>query len=112
MTGKLKVMNWYTLNSDHTVTKLPEGEYPDFEQNRHVGDTYINGIRISTVFLGLDHAFYPGRGPILFETMIFGGEYHDYQNRYYTWDEANDAHTAIVRAITEGVHPETYLKEI
>lgn len=50
-----------------------------------------DGVRVSTVFLGLDHQF--GKGPpILFETMIFGGEHHHYQRRYHTWAEAVNGH--------------------
>ena len=33
--------------------------------NRHVGNTVIGGIKISTVFLGLDHNF-GGSGPPVF----------------------------------------------
>ena len=41
--------------------------------DRHVGSNLINGARISTVFLGMDHNWNEGGEPILFETMIFGG---------------------------------------
>jgi hypothetical protein len=59
--------------------------------DRRVVETEKNGIRVSTVFLGLDHSF--GRGkPLLFETMIFGGEHDSYQDRYETWDEAEAGH--------------------
>jgi len=47
--------------------------------------------RVSTVFLGLNHQW--GEGPpLLFETMIFGGEHDQYQERYATWDEAEQGH--------------------
>ncbi len=43
--------------------------------DRRVGETIVEGVRVSTVFLGLDHGW--GEGPpILFETMIFGGEHN------------------------------------
>ncbi|MBA7593202.1 hypothetical protein ES703_00120 [subsurface metagenome] len=48
-------------------------------------------VEVSTVFLGLDHSFDRG-APILFETMIFGGKHHQYQERYYTWEEAEVGH--------------------
>lgn len=60
-------------------------------QNRHVADETIDGVRISTVFLGLDHSFYNGP-PLLFETMIFGGAHNDYQDRCSTWEEAEAMH--------------------
>jgi hypothetical protein len=46
---------------------------------------------VSTVFLGIDHNF--GNGPpLLFETMVFGGEYDGYCKRYSTWEEAEGGH--------------------
>lgn len=50
-----------------------------------------DGVRVSTVFLGLDHQFGDGP-PILFETMIFGGAHDQFQRRYYTWAEAVNGH--------------------
>ena len=48
-------------------------------------------VRVSTVFLGLDHQW--GNGPpLLFETMIFGGPHDQNQRRYSTWGEAEDGH--------------------
>ena|SRR3990167_1756819 len=60
--------------------------------DRHVAKTIIGNVRVSTVFLGLDHSFKLGIQPILFETMIFGGEKDGYQSRYATWEQAIDGH--------------------
>lgn len=38
---------------------------------RHVAETYIGELYISTVFLGLDHNLNPDGSPILWETMVF-----------------------------------------
>ena len=51
-----------------------------------------NGIRVSTVFLGIDHNCEETGEPVLFETMIFGGEHDEYQDRYSTWEEAEAGH--------------------
>jgi hypothetical protein len=51
--------------------------------DRHVASTTIGDVRVSTVFLALDHSFGHGE-PLLFETMIFGGEHNDYQVRCST----------------------------
>ena len=59
--------------------------------DRHVNQTKRNGINVSTIFLGIDHSF-DGGGPILFETMIFGGEQDQEQWRYATWEEAEEGH--------------------
>ena len=58
---------------------------------RHVANDRLGEAQISTVFLGIDHNFGGGR-PILFETMIFGGEHDGYQERYHTWKEAEKGH--------------------
>jgi len=49
---------------------------------------------VSTVFLGLDHALAlaPGK-PVLWETMIFGGANHMYQERYSSYKDAKLGHT-------------------
>ena len=59
---------------------------------RQVSETEKNDVRVSTVFLGLDHNFGRTGPPIVFETMIFGGEHDQYQERYSTWDEAIMGH--------------------
>ena len=57
-------------------------------ESRRVAETVIDGVRVSTVFLGLDHGF--GGAPMWFETMIFGGS--DYEERCTTWAEAEKMH--------------------
>lgn len=59
--------------------------------NRTVAKTSKNDITVSTIFLGIDHAF-GNNEPLLFETMIFGGEHDEYQWRYSTWEEAEKGH--------------------
>jgi hypothetical protein len=59
--------------------------------NRVVEKTEIGDVKISTVFLGLDHQYGEGQ-PLLFETMIFGGKHDQYQERYSTWDDAVNGH--------------------
>lgn len=56
----------------------------------------INGIKVSTVFLGMNHSFGYTPNPLVFETMIFGGEHDEYCERYSTWDEAEDGHQRAV----------------
>jgi len=48
---------------------------------RSVAQDEIGDALVSTVFLGLDHAF-GGGPPILWKTMIFGGVHDGYQGRY------------------------------
>ena len=70
--------------------------------DRSVARETVNGYDVSTVFLGMDHAF-GGDVPILFETMVFGdGDIDQYQERYSTYNEAVAGHQRIVDAIREG----------
>ena len=66
--------------------------------NRRVAKDNIDGVEISTVFLGLDHAFGEAK-PLLFETMIFGGKHDEYQDRCSTWDEALAMHAKAVKLV-------------
>lgn len=67
--------------------------------DRHVAQTEIGEVRISTVFLGLDHSFGSGE-PLLFETMIFGGPRDGYQERCSTWEQAEAEHAKAVGLVT------------
>lgn len=68
--------------------------------DRHVAKTSVNDeVNVSTVFLGLDHSF--GEGPpLLFETMIFGGEHDQYQKRFATCEQAEEGHKVAVLLAT------------
>lgn len=59
--------------------------------DRIVGQTEIGESRVSTVFLGLDHA-YGGGEPLLFETMVFDGALDGEQERCTTWEQAEEMH--------------------
>ena len=59
--------------------------------DRSVAHDKKDGIRVSTVFLGIDHQFGEGE-PLLFETMIFGGDHDECQYRYSTYEEAEAGH--------------------
>ena len=67
--------------------------------NRQIRDDKIGNVRVSTVFLGLDHSF-GGMTPILFETMIFGGPHDSYQDRYSNLDDAIKGHQLAVDLVS------------
>jgi len=70
--------------------------------DRHVAKTDVDGVSVSTVFMGLDHSWGSGP-PLLFETMIFGGEHDEgYQERCSTWDEAVAMHATAVKVARRG----------
>ncbi len=69
----------------------------------HVGDDTVNGLRISTVFLGLCHNFNPNNNvPIVFETMVFNNDSVIYMARYTTWDEAIAGHKRAIQWVKNG----------
>ena len=65
----------------------------------------IGEVRVSTVFLGLDHSFGYGT-PMLFETMVFGGPLDQQMDRCGTWEAAEKMHELMcerVKRATEAV---------
>lgn len=97
-------MERYILKGHETVScpdLLKWGKWLE-TVDRHVADTKHGDVRVSTVFLGLDHAF-GGGSPILFETIVFDGSGDDQMERYHTWDEAEEGH----RRMCEKVFPVT-----
>lgn len=77
-----------------------------FDNIRDVAKTEVDGVLVSTVFLGIDHRFFGDGDPILFETMCFAlgdrGDY-DFQARYSTWEEAEAGHWDVVEQLRSGV---------
>jgi hypothetical protein len=69
----------------------------DFERgHRQVALDRVGRVKVSTVFLGIDHNF-SGKGPpLLFETMVFGGPLNETQVRTATWREAEEQHAYIL----------------
>jgi hypothetical protein len=66
--------------------------------NRRVAQDQIGDVKISTVFLGINHQW--GEGPpLLFETMIFGGEHDEFQERCTTWEQAEEMHARALRMV-------------
>lgn len=90
-------MEWYVLK-DHKPIKCKDKDIEEWEvfyeniDNRLVAKYEKYGIYVSTVFLGIDHNMFLDGPPIFFETMIFGGKYDRYQERYSTWEEAEEGH--------------------
>lgn len=68
---------------------------------RHVAQDSIDGVRVSTVFLGLDHSFCGGP-PILWETMVFDGTLDQEQRRYSTYEDAVKGHAEMLAKVLRG----------
>lgn len=94
---------YYTLDENKNPVAVEMWTYVEAHKSvTHVGDdtVEVNGekVRISTVFLGMNHAWNDGP-PILFETMIFGGDHDEFQERYETWNEAEEGHKKAIELV-------------
>lgn len=58
-----------------------------------VASTPISDMWVSTVWLGLNHSFWPDGPPLIFETMIFGRDFGGlWDIRYTTQEQARSGH--------------------
>jgi hypothetical protein len=80
----IKHYHYWSLNSKYKAVK-----------QEHIGDIYV-----STVFLGLDHAL-NSNIPVLWETMIFGGEHDQYQERYTSYEDALEGHQIALNLVNK-----------
>lgn len=96
--------DWYVL-CDRVAVPCDDLEqwsrkFEDAKKRRVAWDER-GDVHVSTVFIGLDHSF--GEGPpLLFETMVFGGEHDGDQDRCSTWDEAEVMHRKMCEKVWEG----------
>ena len=65
-------------------------------------DQISNGVKVSTVFLGLDHNFDQHGPPLLFEAMVFGGPMHGDCARFATRAEALAGHAKMCEEVRAG----------
>lgn len=92
-------MNHYLLDENHKpyqVDDLFEWAHAFEKMDRHVAVWELGNIKVSTVFLGLNHNHGNFGPPILFETMVFGMD-DDYQERCCTWEQAKLMHDQAVQ---------------
>lgn len=105
----------YVLLPDHSVKAIvgPNAVLEwalEFENGPHsLGDTDVDGWRVSTIFMGVDGTVFSGP-PILFETMVFsastrvvnfGGQERSLhtpvdRRRYSTYEQAMQGHAECV----------------
>lgn len=77
------------------------GRWMEDGNRRIVKSTVMSrGLTVSTVFLGIDHNWGDGP-PILWETMIFGGEGDGYQDRYSSLKSALAGHDHAIALMSE-----------
>jgi hypothetical protein len=100
MSGKFYVLDGKTPKA---VDSLEEWAKHGESAHCHVADEMVGAVRVSTVFLGVDHSH--GYGPpLVFETMIFGGPHDQHQTRASTWDDAEKQHAEAVAVARSGLN--------
>ena len=60
--------------------------------DRHVGNDEIDGVRVSTIFVGLNLRYAAEGPPVLWETVIFGGKLNGYRVQYSSKEKALSGH--------------------
>lgn len=105
----ISLRRWCELTEAHTRKA--------FRRSKRVALTRIGRYEVSTVWLGLDHAFMPFGPPIIFETMVFerrtvpsafGMSVHpsldEFTDRYATEQGALRGHYATRRLVRRAMH--------
>jgi len=95
------------MNNYYTIDGLPSSAPTHVET---IIQTRIDGVLVSTIFLGRDHRLYYGGGsPQIFETMVFANdvvaaaELDEWCDRYPTIDQARAGHEAAIRLVTRAL---------
>lgn len=88
-------MNFWARNGD-PITMEQWSELVGNLEYKRVAYTTMGEVVVSTVWLGMNHNFDDVGPPLIFETMIFGGDLADEQWRWATEAEALDGHEKVV----------------
>jgi hypothetical protein len=95
----------YILNTRGTPVRennlVRWAKWFDCSENRVLKfDAPQRGVRVSTVFLGINHNGSMRGRPLLWETMIFGGKHDGYCKRYASRADALAGHAIAVEMAT------------
>ena len=98
-------MAWYILDENNKPVKSTGiQEYSDWEKanqdKKYLKQEFVDDIHVSTVFLGLDHGW-DSDILVLWETMIFGGEHDQYQDRYTSVEDALEGHQTALNLVNK-----------
>lgn len=96
-------------NLKFNFTEPGEDGYAMKSDYARIGSDTVGDAWVSTVWLGMDHGFWMDRNeeykPVIFETMVFGGEHDQWQARYCTEEEAIAGHRMAVDDLRMGMRP-------
>lgn len=102
---RINAERWGELHDDDAYVRIGLDVYPSIED---VADNPLDPAAlatISTVWIGIDHGFGRTLGPLIFETMIFGGEFDNQLTRYHSEAAAADGHFRTVDDLRHGRRP-------
>jgi hypothetical protein len=102
-------MLYITVGDDHVVVRadlFTWARWHEDVEGRRVGRDCIGDVRISTVCLGVDHRCCGGGPPLIFETLISGGELDGEMWRCSTWDDAEIGHRMAVKRVSRSASAE------
>lgn len=94
-------MRRYILDEDGQPTLCDDlVQWAEWYRNedRTVAFDQIGAVRISTIFLAINHAIGPGE-PILYDTLVDGGPLDRRRDRYATREDALAGHARMVAMI-------------
>lgn len=92
-------MNYYNRKGK-PIDTTEWGQLLSDDSYRLVQSDNLGKVHVSTVWLGLNHNWGDGP-PLIFETMIFGGEHDEDQWRYSTERDARKGHEAAVQLVRD-----------
>jgi len=102
---------WYKLDEHGEAVPADDGLAGFDDPRRFVARDEVGDVTISTVFLVLDHSLGHEDKPVLWETMIFGGETSRDTWRYTSRDAAITGHESIVELVRTGQLIQAHLGE-
>lgn len=85
---------YFKLVDGQPVPTDQMGWAESWRHDRIVAKTKLGDSEVSTVFIGLNHAFGSGP-PMIYETMVFGGVLDQECEHYSTPEEARAGHEAM-----------------
>lgn len=96
----------YVLDGKKVVPCKRAGDWSKLIQDgqaRQVAVTHIGrGCNVSTMFFGMQAFENDDKGnPLVFETMIFGGENDGYCDKHGTWEDAELGHIEAIKVAME-----------
>lgn len=116
---------WYSRNggdpillTGDLVSDIMPVVNAEYERDEHrVAEDFVEGYRVSTVFLGFDHGWMHfssslSSSPVLWETMVFAEDeaedglgWEGYRDRYTSEVDAKEGHERVVALIKNGERP-------